>query len=101
MHDAAQLLLGTHDFRSFETDWPNKVTSVRTVFEISVARKPVWEIFAQSVASTQYSVPSTEHPVPRTENSVLKTEDSMPAAGTAESVVADRAENAVASTPAG
>lgn len=46
MHDAAQLLLGKHDFRSFETDWPNKVTSVRTVFEISVRREPVWRLFA-------------------------------------------------------
>lgn len=46
MHDAARLLLGKHDFRSFETDWPNKVTSVRTVFEISVTREPVWRLFA-------------------------------------------------------
>ena len=48
MHDAAQLLLGTHDFRSFETDWPNKVTSVRTVFEIRVARQPLWNLFNNS-----------------------------------------------------
>ncbi len=45
MHEAAQLLVGKHDFRSFETDWPNKVTSVRTVFEITVARQPLWQIF--------------------------------------------------------
>jgi tRNA pseudouridine38-40 synthase len=48
MDDAAQLLLGTHDFRSFETDWPNKVTSVRTVFEIRVARQPLWSLFNRS-----------------------------------------------------
>jgi tRNA pseudouridine38-40 synthase len=42
MHDAAQLLIGTHDFRCFETDWPNKVTSVRTVQEITFSRQPVW-----------------------------------------------------------
>jgi tRNA pseudouridine38-40 synthase len=48
MHDAAQLLLGTHDFRSFETDWPNKVTSVRTVFDIRVTRQPLWNLFAGS-----------------------------------------------------
>ncbi len=59
MHEAAQLLLGKHDFRSFETDWPNKVTSVRTVYEVSVVRRPVWEIYA--VSSTQYPVPSMQH----------------------------------------
>ncbi|MFN0056299.1 MAG: tRNA pseudouridine synthase A [Planctomycetales bacterium] len=45
MHRAAQWLLGRHDFRSFETDWPNKVTSVRTVLEISVTRRPMWELW--------------------------------------------------------
>jgi tRNA pseudouridine38-40 synthase len=50
MHDAAQLLLGTHDFRSFETDWPNKVTSVRTIFEIRVSRRPLWKLFSRSVS---------------------------------------------------
>jgi tRNA pseudouridine38-40 synthase len=48
MHNAAQLLLGKHDFRSFETDWPNKVTSVRTVFEIRVTRQPLWNLFNSS-----------------------------------------------------
>ena len=62
MHEAAQLLLGKHDFRSFETDWPNKVTSVRTVYEVSVVRRPVWEMF--TVPSTQYAVPSTEYSGP-------------------------------------
>jgi tRNA pseudouridine38-40 synthase len=52
MHDAAQLLLGTHDFRSFETDWPNKVTSVRTVFEIRVTRQPLWNLFNSSEAAS-------------------------------------------------
>lgn len=45
MHEAAQLLVGKHDFRSFETDWPNKVTSVRTVHEISITRQPLWRLF--------------------------------------------------------
>ncbi len=48
MHEAAQLLVGKHDFRSFETDWPNKVTSVRTVFEIKIARQPIWQLFTGS-----------------------------------------------------
>ncbi|MBL9124989.1 MAG: tRNA pseudouridine(38-40) synthase TruA [Planctomycetaceae bacterium] len=39
MHEAAQLLLGKHDFRSFETQWPNRETSVRTITDILVARR--------------------------------------------------------------
>ena len=31
MHRAAQHLVGRHDFRSFETNWPNRLSSVRTV----------------------------------------------------------------------
>jgi tRNA pseudouridine38-40 synthase len=60
MHDAAQLLLGTHDFRSFETDWPNKITSVRTVFEIKVVRQPLWHLFTGNPLNTEAgSAPSS------------------------------------------
>jgi len=38
MDRAAQGLLGTHDFRSFETQWPNRASSVRTIREIFVHR---------------------------------------------------------------
>jgi tRNA pseudouridine38-40 synthase len=38
MSEATQPLLGKHDFRSFESNWPNKQTSVRTVFDLSVER---------------------------------------------------------------
>jgi tRNA pseudouridine38-40 synthase len=38
MDRAGQLLLGRHDFRSFETDWPNRLSSVRTIFDLKVAR---------------------------------------------------------------
>lgn len=38
MQRAAQALAGTHDFRSFETTGSQRTSSVRTVFEISVAR---------------------------------------------------------------
>ena len=38
MQEAANRLLGTHDFRSFETNWPNKATSVRTVMDLKVVR---------------------------------------------------------------
>jgi tRNA pseudouridine38-40 synthase len=38
MHDAGRLLLGRHDFHSFETDWPNRMSSVRTILELTVER---------------------------------------------------------------
>jgi tRNA pseudouridine38-40 synthase len=38
MHRAAQALKGTHDFRSFETEWPNRTTSVRTILDIEATR---------------------------------------------------------------
>lgn len=38
MHAAGQELVGKYDFRSFETNWPNKATSVRTVYELTVRR---------------------------------------------------------------
>lgn len=38
MHRAAQALLGKHDFRSFESAWPQRTSSVRTVFDILVRR---------------------------------------------------------------
>lgn len=45
MHTAAQELLGTHDFRCFETRWPNKATSVRTILHATVTRHTGWPIF--------------------------------------------------------
>ncbi|RLS36349.1 MAG: tRNA pseudouridine(38-40) synthase TruA [Planctomycetota bacterium] len=38
MQDAAERLIGTYDFRSFESNWPNNNTSVRTIFDIRVYR---------------------------------------------------------------
>jgi tRNA pseudouridine38-40 synthase len=38
MHRAAQSLLGTHDFRSFESAWPQRTSSVRTIFDLTVRR---------------------------------------------------------------
>ena len=63
MHDAAQLLLGKHDFRSFETDWPNKVTSVRTVFEIRVARQPIWNLLTGSLSQMEAGSAPTSPPL--------------------------------------
>jgi tRNA pseudouridine38-40 synthase len=42
MHEAAQVLVGTHDFRAFETEHPNTASSVRTVFELTVRRFSEW-----------------------------------------------------------
>lgn len=38
MHRAAQPLIGTHDFRSFESHWPTRSSSVRTIRELAVRR---------------------------------------------------------------
>jgi tRNA pseudouridine38-40 synthase len=39
MGRAARALLGRHDFRSFETDWPNRMSSVRTIVDLAVERQ--------------------------------------------------------------
>lgn len=39
MKEALPALLGTHDFRCFETNYPNKATSVRTVLDVSLERR--------------------------------------------------------------
>ena len=38
MARAASAVVGTHDFRCFETEWPNRKTSVRTVSRLDVGR---------------------------------------------------------------
>lgn len=38
MQRAGQALLGRHDFRSFETNWPNRTSSVRTISRVAVER---------------------------------------------------------------
>lgn len=45
MHQAAQCLVGTHDFHSFETDWPNRSSSVRTVSRVAVGRTGAWQLW--------------------------------------------------------
>jgi tRNA pseudouridine38-40 synthase len=42
MARAARALAGTHDFRCFETQWPNRATSVRTIIHIAVNRFGEW-----------------------------------------------------------
>ncbi len=38
MRRAAKCLVGRHDFRSFETEWPNRLTSVRTIAHLAINR---------------------------------------------------------------
>jgi tRNA pseudouridine38-40 synthase len=42
MRRAAQPLLGRHDFHSFETDWPNRLSSVRAITHLAVNRLGDW-----------------------------------------------------------
>jgi tRNA pseudouridine38-40 synthase len=39
---AAECLHGRHDFRSFETDWPNRMSCVRTITHVAVNRFGDW-----------------------------------------------------------
>lgn len=38
MRRAGACLVGRHDFRCFETEWPNRLTSVRTITDLTVER---------------------------------------------------------------
>jgi tRNA pseudouridine38-40 synthase len=38
MKQAGRALVGTHDFRCFETEWPNRASSVRTITHFSLNR---------------------------------------------------------------
>src|SRR5262249_27661299 len=42
MRRAAGPLKGRHDFHSFETDWPNRMSSVRTITHLGVSRFGDW-----------------------------------------------------------
>ena len=42
MRRAAQCLKGRHDFRCFETEWPNRMSSVRTITHLGLSRMGEW-----------------------------------------------------------
>lgn len=42
MCQAAQCLRGRHDFRCFETEWPNRLSSVRTITSLGLGRLGDW-----------------------------------------------------------
>jgi tRNA pseudouridine38-40 synthase len=48
MHAAVQCLVGTHDFRCFETQWPNRSSSIRTIFHASMKRSTSWNVWDSS-----------------------------------------------------
>lgn len=50
MDTAARVLEGTHDFRCFESHYPNKATSVRTVESCRVSRGSGWSAWSSRVA---------------------------------------------------
>lgn len=64
MSRSAECLVGTHDFRCFETDWPNRASSVRTITHLSVQRLahaiPLLECPSQSPANPDWVVLDVE-----------------------------------------
>ena len=48
MAEATQYLLGTHDFRCFETQYPNKSSSVRNIMEATIQRIEGWQPWSAS-----------------------------------------------------
>src|SRR5207253_3354985 len=42
MKRAAQPLLGKHDYHSFESNWPNRASSVRTITRLAINRLGDW-----------------------------------------------------------
>ena len=48
MHAAARIVVGTHDFRCFESHFPNKASSVRTVTRAQVRRQSGWNTWQAS-----------------------------------------------------
>ena len=60
MHAAGQCLVGKHDFRCFESRWPNRDTSVRTISELTVTRQPGWGVWHQPDKLSQPAVSNGE-----------------------------------------
>jgi tRNA pseudouridine38-40 synthase len=65
MQAAARHLIGKHDFRSFETDWPNKATSIRTVMSLTIRRSEMWSPWSpvtRHIADTSAGLPADSVP---------------------------------------
>ena len=57
MQQATACLLGTHDFRCFEKEYPNKLTSVRTIMDARVYRSSCWPMWQ---SAHTWGQPTTE-----------------------------------------
>lgn len=55
MQAALDEIVGTHDFRSFESEWPNKATSVRTLYSATISSSPTWEVWNPISVNTDES----------------------------------------------
>lgn len=66
MNAAVQCLVGTHDFRCFETQWPNRSSSVRTISHASVTRTAGWNAWDSEASDAPGRNPAavTTHPDP-------------------------------------
>lgn len=53
MQTAADSVVGTHDFRSFESHWPNTGNSVRTIHEARFTRTRGWNVWSTTPAPQQ------------------------------------------------
>jgi tRNA pseudouridine38-40 synthase len=93
MRRAAEPLKGRHDFHSFETGWPNRMSSVRTVTHLAVSRFGDWiwiDVEAdgflynmvRAIAGTLINVGRGYWPVTQVED-ILKAEDRTQAGPTA------------------
>lgn len=61
MHAAVQCLVGTHDFRCFETQWPNRSSSVRTVIQASVMRTTGWDAWTATMPAIPGGIANNQH----------------------------------------
>src|SRR5262249_9866399 len=93
MRRAAEPLKGRHDFHSFETDWPNRMSSVRTITHLAVNRFGNWiwlDVEAdgflynmvRAIAGTLINVGRGHWPESEVER-ILKAEDRVQAGPTA------------------
>jgi tRNA pseudouridine38-40 synthase len=93
MARAARCLVGRHDFHSFETEWPNRMSSVRTITHLAVNRcgEYIWiDVEAdgflynmvRSIAGTLINVGRGHWPEGRVAE-ILKAEDRRQAGQTA------------------
>jgi tRNA pseudouridine38-40 synthase len=77
MHSAVQHLVGTHDFRCFESQWPNRSSSIRTVFQAGVSRRAGWDVWGGG--NEQRAMPTTiDVNAPPRESSLLPNASLVP-----------------------